>query len=148
MHLASLVTQTVKSLPAMQETGFHPWVGKIPWRREWQPTPVLLTGKIPWMEEPGGLRSMRSESDTTKQLHFYLCMWRGQRATAVITFSCKHPQLNSLINLLFCSYQRIHLSTSSHSVQLTQWPRGNSMTHEHAPLKGTQQLMGIPLCVY
>ena len=89
-----------------------------------------------------------SESDTTKQLHFYLCMWRGQGATAVITFSCKHPQLNSLINLLFCSYQRIHLSTSSHSVQLTQWPRGNSMTHEHAPLKGTQQLMGIPLCVY
>ena len=24
---------------------FHPWVGKIPWRRKWQPTPVLLPGK-------------------------------------------------------------------------------------------------------
>ena len=24
--------------------GFDPWVGKIPWRREWQPTPVLLCG--------------------------------------------------------------------------------------------------------
>ena len=23
---------------------FHPWVGKIPWRREWQPTPVFLPG--------------------------------------------------------------------------------------------------------
>ena len=22
--------------------GFNPWVGKIPWRRAWQPTPVLL----------------------------------------------------------------------------------------------------------
>ena len=22
--------------------GFDPWVGKIPWRRKWQPTPVLL----------------------------------------------------------------------------------------------------------
>ena len=22
--------------------GFHPWVGRIPWRREWQPSPVLL----------------------------------------------------------------------------------------------------------
>ena len=21
--------------------GFNPWVGKIPWRRAWQPTPVL-----------------------------------------------------------------------------------------------------------
>ena len=24
---------------------FNPWVGKIPWRRAWQPTPVLLPGK-------------------------------------------------------------------------------------------------------
>ena len=24
---------------------FDPWVRKIPWRREWQPTPVLLPGK-------------------------------------------------------------------------------------------------------
>jgi len=25
---------------------FNPWVGKIPWSRKWQPTPVLLTGKF------------------------------------------------------------------------------------------------------
>ena len=29
-----------------------PWVGKVPWRRKWQPTPVLLPreshGGIPW----------------------------------------------------------------------------------------------------
>ena len=25
--------------------GFDPWVGMIPWRRKWQPTPVLLPGK-------------------------------------------------------------------------------------------------------
>ena len=25
--------------------GFDPWVGKISWRREWQPTPVFLLGK-------------------------------------------------------------------------------------------------------
>ena len=25
---------------------FNPWVGKIPWRRKWQPTPVFLTGKF------------------------------------------------------------------------------------------------------
>ena len=25
--------------------GFNPWVGKIPWIREWQPTPVLLPGE-------------------------------------------------------------------------------------------------------
>ena len=36
---------TVKNLPAMQETAFDPWVGKIPWRREGQPTPVFLPGE-------------------------------------------------------------------------------------------------------
>ena len=46
----------VKNLPAMQEMqeiyGFDPWVGKIPWRRKWQPTPVFLPGK------PHGQRSL------------------------------------------------------------------------------------------
>ena len=42
----------VKNLPAMWETWFDPWVGEIPWRRAWQPTPVVcpkifLTRKIP-----------------------------------------------------------------------------------------------------
>ena len=30
---------------------FEPWVGKIPWRRKWQHTPVFLPGKSPWTEE-------------------------------------------------------------------------------------------------
>ena len=25
--------------------GFDPWVGKIPWRSEWQPTPIFLPGE-------------------------------------------------------------------------------------------------------
>ena len=35
--------------------GFNPGVGTIPWRREWQPTPVFLLGESPWTEEPCGL---------------------------------------------------------------------------------------------
>ena len=35
----------VKNPPAMQKTWFDPWVGKIPWRRAWQPTPVFLPGE-------------------------------------------------------------------------------------------------------
>ena len=26
--------------------GFAPWVGKISWRREWQPTPVFFPGEF------------------------------------------------------------------------------------------------------
>ena len=54
----SLVAQMVKNLPAMRET----WVGKIPCRRAWQPTPVYLPGESPWVEEPGGLQSVRSDT--------------------------------------------------------------------------------------
>ena len=36
----------VKNLPAMLETQVWLWVGKIPWRREWQRTPVFLPGKF------------------------------------------------------------------------------------------------------
>ena len=49
---------------------FGPWVWKIPWRREWQPTPVFLPG------ESHGWRSLvdfrlwgRKESDTTEHTH-------------------------------------------------------------------------------
>ena len=38
----SLVAQMVKNLPAIQETLFNSWVGKIPWRRDRLPTPVFL----------------------------------------------------------------------------------------------------------
>ena len=37
--------------------GFSPWVGTIPRRRAWQPTPVFLPGESPWTKETGGLRS-------------------------------------------------------------------------------------------
>ena len=37
---------------------FDPWVGKIPWRREWQPTSLFLPREFPWTEEPGRLQSI------------------------------------------------------------------------------------------
>ena len=40
--------------------GFDPWVGKVPWRRTWQPTLEFLPGKYPWPEEPEGLQSIGS----------------------------------------------------------------------------------------
>ena len=44
--MSSLVAQTVKHLPAMQET----WAQFLDWedplRRKWQPTPVLWPGKF------------------------------------------------------------------------------------------------------
>ena len=62
--VASLGAQTVKNPPTIRET----WAGKIPWRRERQPTPVF------W---PGEFRELYSlwggeESHTTEQLSLSL----------------------------------------------------------------------------
>ena len=44
-----MVVIVVKNLPAnagdKKNLCFHPWVGKIPWRRAWQATPVFLPGE-------------------------------------------------------------------------------------------------------
>ena len=71
-YLFFLVAQMVKSLPAVQETRFDPWVGKIPWRRKWQPTPVFLPAKSHgWRSLVGYSPWGGKELDTTKRLHFF-----------------------------------------------------------------------------
>ena len=50
--------------------GLDPWVRKIPWRRKWQPTPVLLPGEAHGQRglvgySPWGHR----ESDTPDHTH-------------------------------------------------------------------------------
>ena len=40
--------------------GFDPWVGELPWRRKWQPTPVLLPGESHGQGSLGGLQSIGS----------------------------------------------------------------------------------------
>ena len=63
----------VKSPPAMQETcrkhRFDPWVGKIPWRRKWQPTPVFFPGKSHGQKAWGVTVHGVAESDTTEHAH-------------------------------------------------------------------------------
>ena len=44
-----------------RDLGSIPWVGKIPWRRVWQPAPIFLSGESPWPEESVRLQSMRSQ---------------------------------------------------------------------------------------
>ena len=48
----------IKNLPAVQETWVLSLGWENPWRKKWQPPPVLLPGEYPWTEELGGLQSM------------------------------------------------------------------------------------------
>ena len=49
--------------------GFNPWIGKIPWRREWQPTVVFLPGESHGQKNLGAYSPWgQKESDTTERL--------------------------------------------------------------------------------
>ena len=60
----TLVAQMVKNLPAMQDT----WIRSLGWEdpleKEMATHSNILAWRIPWTEEPGGLRSMGSQSWT------------------------------------------------------------------------------------
>ena len=51
---------------AGERAGFDPSIGKIPWRREWQSTPVFLPAESHGQSNQEGYNC--KESDTTEQL--------------------------------------------------------------------------------
>ena len=56
------MAQLVKNLPAVWETGFDLWVGKIPWRRKSLPAPVVWPREFHRLYSPWG----HKESDLTE----------------------------------------------------------------------------------
>ena len=72
----------------MQETQ----VGKIPWRREWQPTPVFLPGEFYGQRSLAGYRYWgRKESDMTERLTLLLTSSKdtlGEDNGTPLQYSC------------------------------------------------------------
>ena len=99
-----------KNLPAWRIPGFDPWVGKIPWRRAWQPTPVFLPGESPWIEEPGGLQSMGSQ--------------RVGHDWTTFTFTFHGQWKNKWVHILchYKYYRHSSISTQSFVLGLGQLP--------------------------
>ena len=91
----------VKNLPAMWETEFDPWVGKIPWRRKWQPSPVFTPRESCGQRSPTGYGpwGYSKESDTTEQLThtrkclcMLSCFSRVQLCMTLWTVACQAPR--------------------------------------------------------
>ena len=57
-HWASPVAQTVKSLPAKQETRVQCLGQEGPLEKRMATDSSILAWRIPWTEEPGGLQSI------------------------------------------------------------------------------------------
>ena len=102
LRLASLVAQTAKNLPATQETQ----VGKIPWRREWLPTPVFLPGEIHGQGSLAGYSPwVCKESDLTEQLTLSLSRYLGGvKCDHCVRRLGKHKSETEVINSEFQQY--------------------------------------------
>ena len=77
----------VKNCLQRRRRGFEPWVGKLPWRRKWQPTPVLLPG------ESHGPRSLAGCSPWVNR-HSHIkaeCMYGKAHSCGAGSFVDLHP---------------------------------------------------------
>ena len=65
---------------------FDPWVGKIPWRKEWQPTPVFLPREFHGQKSLAGYRPWgRRELDQTERLtHTHTHTHTEERKTKLV----------------------------------------------------------------
>ena len=79
-----LVAQQVKNRLQCRRLRFDSWVGKIPWRRKWQPTPVFLAGEFHGQRSlagysPWGRKSWTQLSECTSAT----CRWGHTVSCAV-----------------------------------------------------------------
>ena len=61
INMASPLAQTIKILPAVQETWIQSLGQEDPLEEGMATDSSILAWKIPWTEEPGGLQSMGSQ---------------------------------------------------------------------------------------
>ena len=81
--------------------GFNPWVGKISWRREWQPTPVFLPGKSHGQRSLVGYSLQGSKQlDMTEQLTHNTYCFRHLEARSVILFNTMNSFRRWVLSLL------------------------------------------------
>ena len=91
---------------------FNPWVGKIPWRRAWQPTPVFLPGEFHGQRSLAGYSSWNhKESEMTERLSTAHC---GKWCFLKIVCNFKARSRSVLVVSFLCSstglLNRMHFS--------------------------------------
>ena len=64
----------IKNLPAMQEIWVRSLVWKVPWRRTWQPTPVLLPGESHGQRSLAGYNPQSCKESDTTEVTEHICM--------------------------------------------------------------------------
>ena len=118
---ASLAAQLVENPPAMQGTyrrpRFNPWVGKISWRRERLPTPIVSAGKFHGLQSMGLQRVRYDWATFTFTLSLFnlyaeYIMWNAGQKESQVGIKIARRNINNLVS------QVIHTSKLIASVIL------------------------------
>ena len=108
-----LMVQTVKNLPAMQETWAWSLAQEEPLEKRMATHSSILTWKIPWTEEPGELQSMgHKELDTTEWLTLDSWWKLGSSlffSLKVLSFCLFFSIFLTFSNDLFCCFVALYL---------------------------------------
>ena len=95
--------------------GFDPWVGKIRWRRAWQPTPVSLPG------ESRGQRRLQAMAHRVAKSRTRL-EWQQARNTVMAAKEKGHPPFLSGSLSLHLTQQQVPLTVPpDHSLNLSPY---------------------------
>ena len=107
--MTPLVAQMVKHLPAVPKTQVQSLDCEDLLEKEMAMHTSILAWKIPWMEEPGGLKSMGSEEGMAT--YSSIIAWRIPWKKSLASFSiqgCKSLTCLTQLNMHNTSYNNIH----------------------------------------
>ena len=108
IHRTSLVAQTVKNPPAIQET----WVRSLGWEdclgKEMTTHSTLLAWRIPWTEDPGNSAWGCKESDTTETKHAPLYTY-----DICVSYIVVNSTVNQVLQQI--KYLNTHTHTHTHT---------------------------------
>ena len=94
---------------------FDSWVGKIPWRRKWQPTPVFLPGESHGQKSLAGYNAWGcKESDTIEATeHTFIYLIGLAAACRILVAACGIQLPNPGLNLGPLYWESVVLATGS-----------------------------------
>ena len=109
----------------LKRHGFNPWVGKIPWKRRWQPTPVILPGEShrgAWWAAVHGLHRVGHDWSSLARMHWVSSSLTGQPSWPEVILWGKHR-----VRALFPEYTEDPLWPCTP-------PRGQGIRRTRSPL--------------
>ena len=144
--------------------GLDPWVGKIPWRRAWQPSLVFLSGESSWTEEPGRLQSvcriaesqtwlrwLSMQAQARTHTHIHICMyvytdshWCTAETITIIILQLKKKKIKHYtLRLIFVLYHLGSLFLKSLLHLFKIWHQANCRSFQ---LCNTAWISGAYIC--